>query len=85
MYKIDVENSFHQYNAAAYNNPLLDTVHLITCGECKYRQDVVFLGYLKLGKSDFGKAEQIEVFATQGPIEFLELEKVTPIIVKLAG
>ena len=65
------------------NNPLLNTTHIVTCRECKHRQGIVFLEYLKSGEFEFGKVEQVEVFDIQGPMGFLEMENVTPIIIGL--
>jgi hypothetical protein len=62
------------------DNPLLNATHVLSCSRCKHAQGAVFLKYLKSGEFEFGKAEQIEAPATPGPIEFMELEKVTPII-----
>lgn len=68
----------------AFNhNPLISTTHYETCQKCNRRQSVVYLDYLKRGDFDFGKTEQIEVLNSQGPISFLEKEKVTPIIINL--
>ena len=65
-------------------NPLLGTAHLVICQKCKHRQSIIYLDYLKSGEFDLGKAEQIEVHTSQGPIGFLEMEKVTPIIISLS-
>ena len=66
------------------HNPLLSTVHFVTCQGCKKRQSVVYLDYLRSGEFDFGKAEQIEVLTSQGAVGFLEMEKVTPIVISLS-
>jgi len=63
------------------NNPLLNTTHVVTCRECKHRQDIIFLEYLKSGEFELGKVQQIEVLDTSGPIGLFELEKVTPITI----
>lgn len=73
-----------QARKGAFNqNPLLSTVHVVTCQSCNRRQHVVYLKYLKSGDFEVGKAEQIEVLDTSGPIGILEREKVTPIIISL--
>jgi len=48
--------------------------------KCRHRQHIVYLDYLKPGEFEFGKAEQVEILDPQGPIGFLEVEKITPII-----
>jgi len=65
------------------HNPLVSTVHFVTCQKCKHRQSIVYLDYLKSGEFEFGKAEQIEVFTSPGPISFTEAKKVTSIIINL--
>lgn len=65
------------------HNPLLSTAHIITCKQCKHRQSIIYLDYLKSGEFELEKAEQIEVLHTSGPIGFLEMEKVTPIVFSL--
>jgi hypothetical protein len=63
------------------HNPLLSTAHVSTCQRCKHRQRVVYLDYLKAGDFVLGKAEQIEVLDSSGPIGVLEMEKVTLIVI----
>ena len=65
------------------HNPMLSTTHFVTCQKCKHKQSVVYLDCLKSGKFELGKSKQIEVLSLQGAISFLEMEKVTPIIVSL--
>ena len=65
------------------NNPLLSTVHVVTCQKCRHRQHIVYLDYLRSGEFEFGKAEQVEILDPQGPIGFLETERITPIILSL--
>lgn len=64
------------------NNPLLSTVHTVTCPNCKCRESLVPLEYLKIGEFEIGRAEQIEVLNTEGAFLFVEKETFTPIIVK---
>ena len=64
------------------NSPLLSTAHPVTCPNCKYRQSIVLLEYLKTGEFEIGKAEQMEVLITEGIIDFLEKETWTPIVVR---
>ncbi|MHC4535579.1 MAG: hypothetical protein ACYS6K_16640 [Planctomycetota bacterium] len=64
-------------------NPLLSTAHVLTCHQCKHRQSIVYLDCLKSGEFALGKTEQIEVLDSSGPIGFLEMEKVTPIVISL--
>jgi hypothetical protein len=68
-------------NGAFAHNPLLSTAHALTCQQCQQRQRVVYLDYLKAGEFALGKAEQIEVLNSSGPIGVLEREKVTPIVI----
>jgi uncharacterized protein YlaI len=65
------------------HNPLLSTAHFVTCQQCKHRQSIVYLNYLKSGEFDLGKAQQIEVLDSSGPIGFLEMEKATPTVISL--
>ena len=68
----------------AFNhNPLLSTTHFVTCQKCQFRQPIIYLDYLQSGAFTFGKSEQIEVLSTPGPIAFLEMEKITPVIISL--
>ena len=62
------------------NNPLLSTVHVVTCQKCRHRQHIVYLNYLKSGEFELGKTEQIQILNPQG---FLETETITPIILNL--
>jgi hypothetical protein len=63
--------------------PLLSATHSVTCPKCKRRQQLVYLDYLKSGDFELGKAEQIEVLTPQGPVGIIEMEKFTPIAIKL--
>ena len=63
------------------SSPLLNTVHYVACPNCKCRQSVVLLEYLRTGKFEIGKAEQMEVLNTVGVMLFVERETFTPIIV----
>ena len=65
------------------NNPLLSTTHVVTCQKCRHRQHIVYLDYLRSGEFELGKTEQVEILDTQGPIGFLETDKITPIIPSL--
>jgi len=64
------------------NNPLLSTPHVVACQKCKHVEHVVYLDYLRSGDFEFGKTEQVEIVDMQGPIGFLDMEKITPIILK---
>ena len=63
------------------SSPLLSTVHYVICPNCKCRQSVVLLEYLRTGKFEMGKAEQIEVQNMEGTMLFIERETFTPIVV----
>ena len=64
------------------NSPLLSTAHPVTCPNCKYRQSIVLLEYLKTGEFEIGKAEQMEVLITEGIMDILEKETFTPIVAR---
>lgn len=64
------------------SSPLLSTVHYVICPNCKFRQSVVLLEYLRTGKFKIGKTEQIEVQNMEGTMLFTERETFTPIVVR---
>lgn len=66
------------------HNPLLNTTHFVTCQQCKHSQHIVYLNYLRSGAFEFGNSEQIEVLTSQGPVGFLEMERVTMITISFA-
>jgi len=65
------------------NNPLLSTTHFVTCQKCKYMQNIIYLNFLKTGKFEIGKTEQIQAIISQGIMDVLENETVTPIIISI--
>ena len=64
------------------NSPLVSTVHSITCPNCKNKQNLVLLEYLKTGRFEIGNAECFEALITEGIINLLEKEIWTPIVVR---
>ena len=66
------------------NNPLLSAIHSVTCRGCGHRQRAVFLEFLRSGEFELGKVEQVEALDTQGPTGFVEIQKVTPVVLMLA-
>ncbi len=65
------------------HNPLLSTIHSVTCEKCGRRLNIVYLDYLKSGEFEVGRAEQVEVLTTQGPVGWSDMERVRPIIISL--
>ena len=53
------------------NNPLLSTIHVVTCQKCTHRQHIVYLDYLKSGEFELGKTEQVKILDPQGPNRLL--------------
>ena len=72
----------HARKGAFDSSPLIRTAHPVPCPSCKGTQSVVLLEYLKTGDFEIGKAEQVDVFITEGIINFLEHETHTPIVVR---
>lgn len=72
----------HARKGAFDSSPLLSTFHAVNCPNCKCKNSVVLLEYLKIGEFEIGKVEQIEVLNTEGAFLFVEKETFTPIIVK---
>ena len=66
-------------------NPLLATPHEVVCRDCKYRNRVVFLEYLKSGQFEIGETRMIEVTFTYPTATGLgrALERATPIIIHI--
>ena len=63
-------------------NPLLTTVHELTCPRCHHHQRIVYLESLKTGDFEVGPTERIEVLDSSGPMGIWEMEPVTPIIIR---
>jgi hypothetical protein len=72
----------HARKGAFDNSPLICTVHVVTCPNCRCKKSLLLLEYLKIGAFEIGKVEQIEVLNTEGAITFVEKEMFTPIIVR---
>lgn len=66
-------------------NPLLATTHEVICSDCKYRNRVIFLGYLKRGEFEVGETKMIEVTFASPTATGLgrALERATPIIIHI--
>jgi hypothetical protein len=62
-------------------NPLLTTVHVLTCPHCHHQQHIVYVESLKTGDFEIGATERIEVLDTSGPMGLWETEHVTPLII----
>ena len=70
-------------NKGVFNrNPLLNTPHYFVCRNCKTDLRIVYLTYLKSGEFELGHTEEIEVLNPQGILNFIEKERVTPIVFK---
>jgi hypothetical protein len=65
------------------HNPLLSTVHTITCPHCQQPHNIVYLTYLKQGVFEVGKTQHVETLDTSGPIGIMEKQQVSPIIISL--
>lgn len=70
--------------AGAFNrNPLLATMHRVTCPRCRHRQRVVYLDHLQRGAFEVHETTNVEVRTSHGPIGFLETQRFTPIVLRL--
>lgn len=70
-------------NKGVFNrNPLLHTFHHFECINCKTGLRIVYLNYLKSGEFELGQTEEIEAINPQGIFNFIEKERVTPIVFK---
>jgi non-ribosomal peptide synthetase component E (peptide arylation enzyme) len=65
------------------HNPLLSTIHNVTCSNCRFSHQIVYLNYLKTGKFNISKPEHITVLSSFGIIDLSETQKVTPIVIHL--
>ena len=65
------------------HNPLLGTLHTVTCPHCQQTRDIIYLDYLKRGAFEVGETEYIETLDTSGPFGIMERQQVSPIIINL--
>ena len=65
-------------------NPLLSTPHEVTCKDCRHRNRVVFLEYLRSGRFEVGETKMLEVTYVT-PITGLgrTIERSTPLVFKI--
>ena len=65
-------------------NPLLSTVHHVTCPRCRHRQPTRYLDALKAGTFEIKSPEEIEVLSFLGPVDVVEKQACTPLVITLS-
>jgi uncharacterized Zn finger protein len=72
--------------AAMHNfdhNPLLNTLHTVTCNRCNHEFKTVYLDHLKSGRFRVGTPQAIEGENPFGAFLIIEEERATPVIFEL--
>jgi len=66
-------------------NPLLVAPHEVVCNDCRHRNRVVFLEYLRSGRFEVGETEMIEVTYAAPTLTGLghTLERTTPLVIRI--
>lgn len=66
-------------------NPLLSTPHQVMCKDCRHRNRVVFLEYLRSGQFEIGETKMLEVTYATPSFTGLgrTIERSTPLVFKI--
>ena len=66
-------------------NPLLSTPHDVICKDCRHRNRVVFLEYLRSGRFEIGETKMLEVTYATPSFTGLgrTIERSTPLVFKI--